>query len=232
MTKFKTSAVYKVTKEASGKDLELGNLYLKNVPVTFAQVLKPGKKYNSDDKAYSMNVFVDSNTMDALDKIGINKELAEVGVTKIKKGKNRGNIKYPLDEHNTPYEGMFAAQFSRNVEKRNAEGEVIKVLSPLKVIGSDGEPFTEEVGNGSVCHIRTFAYRNTDDALVLMLDTVVVLEHVPYVREDGFFDDELGITIKASETKVEEDNVRDEFGSDESESDTDGGEDTDGKCPF
>ncbi len=167
MSNFETDVVYKVTQEAKGKSLELGNLYLKNVPVTFAQVLKPGKKYNSDDTAYSVNVFIDADTKEKLEDIGLNKELCEVGVTKIKKGQNRGEVKYKLDEHNSPYKGMFAAQFSRNTVKRNSEGEVVKELAPLKVVDSKGQPFTEEVGNGSICHVKMFAYLNTEEMLVV-----------------------------------------------------------------
>lgn len=237
MSKFKTSAVYKVTKEAKGTDLELGKLYLKNVPVTFAQVLKPGKKFNSDDKAYSTNVFIDSDTMGKLDEIGINKELAEVGVTKIKKGKNRGKIKYPLDEHNENYEGMFAAQFSRDVVKRNPDGEITKKLQPLKVIDLEGNPFEKEVGNGSICHVVMFAYRNAEEMLVLTLDTVVVLEHVPYEKADGFYDEELGITIKSTKTEDTSEELDEELvnSSEEEgyvEPEGDSGDSKDKGCPF
>jgi hypothetical protein len=41
-----------------------------------------------------------------------------------------------------------------------------------------------------------FAYRNADGMLVVMLDTVVVIEHVAYNRDDSYFDEELGIYIK------------------------------------
>lgn len=237
MSKFKTNAVYKVTKPAKGQDAELGSLYLTKVPVTFAQVIKPGKKYNSEDKAYSMNIFIDASTMNKLDEIGINKELSEVGVTKIKKGKNRGSIKYPLNEHNENYEGMFAAQFSRDVVKRNAEGEIVKKRTPLKVVDSEGNPFKEEVGNGSVCSVKLFAYRNSDEMLVLMLDTVVVIDHVPYEKADGYYDEELGITIKTSEDKESSNDIDEELisGSDsdddyvDPDSDSDDGDDG---CPF
>ena len=195
---FKTSVVYKVTQEQKGKNLEMGYLYFKGVPVTFAQVLKPGKKYQSEDTAYQLNLFIDKETAEATEAIGLNKELAEVGVTKIKKGANRGELKYKLDEHNTPYVGMFAAQFSRNTVKRDKEGVIQKTLEPLKLIGPDGKPFTEEVGNGSICDVKMFAYRNADNMLVVMLDTVVVREHVAYSRDGDYYDEELGITIKAS----------------------------------
>jgi hypothetical protein len=201
MTKFNTDVVYKVTKEAKGKDLELGNLYFKNVPVTFAQVLKAGKKFNSEDTAYQLHLFINKDTMDKLEEIGLNKEMAEVGVTKIKKGSNRGNIKYKLDEHNENYKGMFAASFSRDTVKRNkTTGEFIKDIAPLKVVGAEGNPFTEEVGNGSICHVKMFSYKNEEGMLVVMLDTVVVLQHVPYTGKGGdFFDDELGLSVKATD---------------------------------
>lgn len=196
MSKYNTDVVYKITKESKGQGLEMGYLYFKNVPVTFAQVLKPGKKYNSDDTAYSLNLFITQDTMDKLEEIGLNKEMAQVGVTKIKKGANRGKVKYDLDEHNKDYAGMFAAQFSRNTVKRDANGAVVKEYEPLKVVDTEGNVFTENVGNGSVCHVKMFAYRNVDGMLVVMLDTVVVVEHVPYEGGGSSFDEELGIEIK------------------------------------
>lgn len=204
MSKFNTDVVYKVIQEAKGKGLETGNLYFKNVPVTFAQVLKAGKKYQSEDTAYQLNLFISPATMDKLEEIGLNKEMAEVGVTKIKKGSNRGQIKYKLDEHNEPYEGMFAAQFSRNTVKRDKDGVAVKQYDPLKLVDTNGEAFTQEVGNGSICHVKMFAYRNEDNMLVVMMDTVVVIEHVPYEGGGDFFDDELGITVKAKSSDIDE----------------------------
>lgn len=194
---YKTDVVYKMTQEAKGKDLEMGNIYFKNVPVTFAKVLAPAKKYQSEDTAYQLNLFIDKDTMTKVEEIGLNKEFAEVGVTKIKKGANRGQVKYKLDEHNTPFAGMFAAQFERKTVKRNKEGVEVKKYEPLKVVDAKGETFTQEVGNGSVCTVKMFAYRNEEAMLVVMMDTVVVLEHVPYVKESSSFDEELGITIKS-----------------------------------
>lgn len=210
MSKFKTDVVYKVTQEAKGKNLEMGSLYFKNVPVTYAQVLKPGKKYSSDDTAYQLNLFINQDTMDKLDEIGINKEMAYVGVTKIKKGQRRGELKYPLDDTNKHYEGMFAANFSRNTVKRDKDGAYVKDLAPLKVLDAQGNPFTQEVGNGSVCTVKMFAYRNSDNMLVVMLDTVVVIDHVPYNRDDSYYDEELGITIKLDTSQASSDDVQDD----------------------
>ncbi len=194
---YKTDAVYKIIKEAKGKDLEQGNLYLMNVPVTFAAVIKATKKYQSEDLAWQTNLFVDKETKAKLDDIGINKEFAEVGVTKIKKGANRGNLKYPLSEHNEAYAGMFAAQFGRDVLNKKGEPR-----TPIKVVSPDGEAFTKDVGNGSICNIKMYGYRNEDGMLVVMLDTVVVVDHVPYERREGLHDDILGVTIKSKKDDV------------------------------
>ena len=211
MSKFNTNVIYKVTKEAKGTDPELGNLYFLNVPLTYAKVLAPAKKYNSEDTAYQLNVFVNADTMEKLEEIGINKEFSEVGVTKIKKGSRRGEIKYPLNDVHENYGGMFATQLGRDTIKRGKDGSVVKEYTPLKVVDSKGQPFTQEVGNGSVCDVKCFAYRNSDGMLVLMLDTVVVKEHVPYIRNDGeSFDDVLGIAVQ-NDVKTVSDNPVDDF---------------------
>ena len=205
MKTFKTDVVYKITQERKGKGLEMGNLYFKNVPVTFAQVLKAGKKYQSEDTAYQLNLFIDKETMTKVESIGLNKEFAEVGVTKIKKGANRGEFKYKLDEHNEGYVGMFGAQFSRNTLKRDKDGAVVKTYEPLKVVDVEGNPFDQEVGNGSVCTVKLFAYRNEEDMLVVMMDTVMVVEHIPYAGKGGdTFDEEMGVTIKSAVAKEKE----------------------------
>lgn len=58
MSNYKTDAVYKIIKEAKGKDLEQGNLYLMNVPVTFAAVIKATKKYQSEELAWQTNLLL------------------------------------------------------------------------------------------------------------------------------------------------------------------------------
>src|SRR5690554_8189279 len=82
----------------------------------------------------------------------------------------------------------------------------------INVIDKDGNEFTDNIGNGSVCNIKMFAYRNQDDQAVVMLDTVQVIEHVPYEAKGGsgsVEDDVLGVTYKtkkagASQEAVEE----------------------------
>lgn len=195
----KTEVKYVITQEAVGQKLEMGYLYLKNVPTTYAKVLAPAKKYQSEDSAYQMNLFINADTQEQLEALGVNKEMAEVDKTKIKKGARRGQLKYSSsDEANANYVGMFAGQFSRDVLKRDKNGAVEKEYAPLKVVDTQGNPFTEEVGNGSIVHVKMFCYRNSEGMLNTMMDTVVVVDHVPYIREstDGF-DEELGITVKS-----------------------------------
>lgn len=206
MSKFKTEVKYVVTQEASGKKLEMGYLYLKNVPVSYAKVHEPAKKLNSEDKAYQVNVFIDAESMEAIDALGVNKNFAEVNVTKIAKGVNRGKLKYPVkdaegnDTANAPYVGMFAAQFSRETVKRDKKtNEIVKEYEPLKVVYPDGELFTADVGNGSICTVKIFCYRNSEGMLNTMMDTVVVLDHVEYIKAGGDgYDAELGLTVKSA----------------------------------
>lgn len=206
MSKFKTEVKYVVTQEAVGKKLEMGYLYLKNVPVSYAKVHEPAKKLNSDDKAYQLNVFIDADSMEAIDTLGVNKNFAEVGVTKITKGVNRGKLKYPVkdaegnDTANTPYAGMFACQFSRETVKRDPKtNEIVKTYEPLKVVYPDGELFTADIGNGSICTVKIFCYRNSENMLNTMMDTVVVLDHVEYIKAGGDgYDAELGLTVKSA----------------------------------
>jgi hypothetical protein len=195
MSKFKTSAIYKVVTPAKGKSLESGYVYFKNVPVTYAKVQPDQieKKLEGDDREWSLTAFIDSDTLEQCEAMPINKGFSEVGVTKKKKGPNRGQFKFPLDkEAYQDYKGLHGfnvacPEFTKSKKKK-----------VLKVVDSKGKPFTEEVGNGSICTIKCFAYRNRDEELVITMDTLVVIEHVPYEGggdSSGGFDDELGFEI-------------------------------------
>lgn len=195
MAKFKTSAIYKVVTPAKGKGLESGFVYFKNVPVVYSKVLPSQleKKYESEDREWSLTAFIDSDTLEQCEAMPINKGFAEVGKTKIKKGANRGKLKF--DTEKEVYQD-FAGLHGFNLAcPEFSKGGKKKVL---KVVDSKGKPFTEEVGNGSICTIKCFAYRNRDEELVVTMDTLVVIEHVPYEGggdSSGGFDDELGFEI-------------------------------------
>jgi hypothetical protein len=69
-----------------------------------------------------------------------------------------------------------------------------KEMSPPDVIDIDKQPFTEGVGNGSKCRVRVFCKCTSPQdptRVVAYLDTVQVVEHVPY---NGGSDSDFDVT--------------------------------------
>lgn len=192
--------------------LETCNLYIKNAVVFYAAVHEPKKKYQAEEKEYSCTVFVDEGTKDKLlDEVMVNKTFALVGKDKTSKPPRR--IKYPLssqtEEGKVNYDvvdGMYGFTV--------AKPEFSKKGNPMSVnvIDTDGNAFTDNIGNGSVCTLKLFAYRNQDNQLVVTLDTVQVIEHIPYegkTAADSVDDDVLGVSykVKKAEGKTVEQEV-------------------------
>lgn len=184
--------------------LETCNLYIKNATVFYAVVHDPKKKYQSEDREFSATVFVDEETKDKLlDEVMVNKTFALVGKDKTSKPPRR--IKYPLssqvEEGKVNYDvvdGMYGFTV--------AKPEFSKKGNPMSVnvIDAEGNAFTENVGNGSVCTLKLFGYRNQDNQLVVTLDTLQVLEHVPYEQKaaaDSVEDGVLGVSYKVKKVK-------------------------------
>ena len=181
-------------------------LYLKNVPVFFAQVLEPAKKYQSEDLAYQFTVFVDNDTREKLelpvdeDGVAINKELKEVGKDRNKKKQ----IKYPLESQlkegkGTAYDivdGLHGMGLSLNAVTKQGKKAI------LKVVDADGKDWdkTKAIGNGSKVHVKCFGYRNQDEQLVVFPNLIVVVEHVPYEGNSGGVveDSVLGVSVDMS----------------------------------
>ena len=182
-------------------------LYLKNVPVFFAQVLEPTKKYQSEDLAYQFTVFVDSDTREKLELpvdeegVAINKELKEVGKDRNKKKQ----LKYPLESQlkegkGTAYDivdGMHGMGLSLNDLTKQGKKSI------LKVVDADGKDWdkSKAIGNGSKVHVKCFGYRNVDEQLVVFPNLIVVVEHVPYEGGNGggmVEDSVLGVSVDMS----------------------------------
>jgi len=201
-----TSIVLRELPKSGG--LETVNLYIMNTTVFYPVVHEPQKKYQSEDREYSCTLFVDEETKDKLlDEVMVNKSFSLVGVEKTSKPPRR--IKYPLssqvEEGKVNYD-IVADMYGFSV----ARPEFSKKGNPMtvNVIDAEGNPFTENVGNGSVCNVKLFGYRNQDNQVVVMLDTVQVLEHVPYEGKsssDSVEDDVLGVSynVKKVDTPVE-----------------------------
>lgn len=190
-------------------DLETVNLYIMGATVYYPVVHEPQKKYQSEDREYSCTLFVDEETKDELiDDVMVNKTFALVGKDKTTRPPRR--IKYPLSSqveegkvHYDIVDGMYGFSVARP--------EFSKKGNPMtvNVIDAEGKEFTENVGNGSVCNVKLFGYRNRDGQIVVMLDTVQVVEHVPYegrATSDSVEDDVLGVSykVKKVEAPVEE----------------------------
>ena len=179
--------------------LETFNVYVLNAPVFYAAVHTPKSKYQSTDKEFSLTAFVDEATKDKLlDEVMLNKGFALVGKDKTTKPPRR--VKYPLssqvEEGKTNYdvvEGMYG--FGLAKPEFSKKGNAMTV----NVIDTEGKAFTQDIGNGSVCTLKLFGYRNPEGQLTVTLDTVQVIEHVPYegkTSADSVDDDVLGVSYK------------------------------------
>jgi len=188
--------------------LESANLYILNTPVFYAAVHEVKKKFQSDDKEYSLTAFIDEETKDKLlDEVMVNKTFAQVGITKTSKPPRR--IKYPLssqvEEGKVNYDvvdGMWGFNLAKPEYSKKGN------LMSVNVIDKEGAPFTDNIGNGSVVTLKLFGYRNQDGQLVVTLDTVQVVEHIPYegkTSSDSIVDDVLGsYKVKKVEAKPAE----------------------------
>ena len=177
------------------KNRDFNFLYLKEVPVVYASVQATKKKYKSDEMEYCLTSFVNDDTREYLESVvKINKDLSKVGVDKNK----MKNVKYPTSSQREdgkdvydPYKGLNGISLTLNAKKKSGEEHT------LPVVDKDGNPLTDLVGNGSVCNIKLFGYRNDEGLLVVSLNLVQVLNLVHYEGGDGSFQEpELGITVR------------------------------------
>lgn len=181
-------------------------LYLKNVPVYYAKVLEVSKKYQSDENEYQMTVFVDTETREKLELpvdengVAVNKQLFEVGKDRNKKKQ----IKFPLESQLKDGKGMaydaVAGMHGMSLSLNEFTKKGNKAI--LKVVDADGKDWdkTKAIGNGSIVHVKCFGYRNQDDQLVVSLNLVVVVKHVPYEGNTGGMveDSILGVSVDMS----------------------------------
>lgn len=187
--------------------LETANVYIKNAVVFYAAVHEAKLKYQSTDKEFSATVFVDEEAKDRLlDEVMVNKSFSQVGITKTSKPPRK--IKYALssqvEEGKANYD-LVDGLWGFNI----AKPEFSKKGLPMNVnvIDTDGNAFTENVGNGSVVNLKLFGYKNQDGQLTVTLDTMQVVDHVPYEQKGSageVEDDILGsYKVKKVEAKVE-----------------------------
>lgn len=202
----KTEVIVRDLPKSGG--LETVNIYIKNAVVFYAAVHEAKKKYQSESKEFSAQVFVDEEAKDKLlDEVMVNKTFAEVGVTKTSKPPRK--IKYMTSEQ--AEEGKVNYDVVKGLWGFNvAKPEFSKKNNPMtvNVINTEGEAFTDNIGNGSVVNLKLFGYKNVDNQVVITLDTVQVVEHIPFegrTASDSVDDDILGsYKVKKVEAKAEE----------------------------
>lgn len=193
--------------EVEGKG-EFFHLYLMDVPVVFAKVQSPVDKHTpqgvpkgSLGKEYGLTAFINEETKTFLEDVAmVNKTLHKVGVDKNKMRK----IKFPLSSQDEQerdtydaYEGMYGISLTLpSVSKKGKE-------NILTVVDADGSDLKELVGNGSICSIRCWGYRNQDGLLNIQMDIVKVMQHVPYEGGSGgagmVVDKKLGVSVTIPE---------------------------------
>lgn len=155
------------------------NVYLMNVPVYFAVVHQPKEKYQSTGTEYAITAFVDQETRDKLEsEFKLNKELFEVGRDKNKKKEVKYKTSKQLkDGEKYHYDAVLGLHgIALSVDTVDKNGYAHKVT----VVDKEGKPFTADIGNESICNIKLFAYKNREDMLIVVLDTVQVIDHVPF----------------------------------------------------
>lgn len=185
--------------------LETFNVYILNTPVFYASVHDVRTKYQSTDKEFSIQPFVDEATKDKLiDEVMLNKTFAEVGVTKTSKAPRR--IKFPLssqvEEGKVNYD-VVKGMHGFTVAKPEFSKKGNKMT--VNVIDKEGNAFTDNIGNGSICTLKLFGYKNQDGQLTVTLDTVQVIEHIPYegkTSSDSVDDDVLGVSYKVKKVEA------------------------------
>lgn len=207
-----------VVKKVKQNGFENELVYIKNAICYYASVHEPKNKWvpegqvkGSLGKEYSITLFVDKECADELqDKVLLNKTFAKVGVDKNKKRV----IKYPLtsqlpkpkdgEKEKKGYDevdGLYGAQFS--TPQLSKKGKPFSVT----VIGTDGQPFEELIGNGSKVTVKLTGYRNTDGLLNTRIELVQVIDHVPFEEREfdgNIVDDELGITYTRKAVKKDD----------------------------
>ena len=205
----KTEVIVRDLPKSGG--LETVNIYIKNAVVFYAAVHEAKKKYQSESKEFSAQVFVDEEAKDKLlDEVMVNKTFAEVGVTKTSKPPRK--IKFMTSDQ--AEEGKVNYDVVKGLWGFNvAKPEFSKKGNPMvvTVIDTEGQPFTDNIGNGSIVNLKLFGYRNVDNQVVVTLDTVQVVEHIAYegrTASDSVDDDILGsYKVKKAESKAEEQEV-------------------------
>lgn len=169
------------------------NVYFKNVPIYYAKVQEAAPKYQDPDhKEYSLDIFIDDDSLEKLDELIVNKQTFKVGVDKNK----FKNVKYPEDTFEL-VKGLNGLKLSLPELKKDGTANRLLVVK-------DKAEFKELLGNGTVVTIKCSGWRNKEGLLNISPRIISVVDHVPYEKGPvRIKDDILGIDIELEEPKTE-----------------------------
>lgn len=157
-----TTAPIKQPNTMETKKQEYENLKLSNVRVMYAKVIRPGKAYEDNDP--------DEWSVNMYVTQEDSDLLIEKGVT-------------PKEDK----KGMLYFPAKRSTKTRNGDDQ-----KPPAVVDSAKRPFTEDIGNNSVCNIVVTLIPWTKkgrSGIKLFLQAVQVVNHVPYAQAaEDYFD--------------------------------------------
>lgn len=161
---------------------------LRNVVVNWASIQEPNVQF---EPAWEIQAV-------------LSEEQAAELMAEAKKVHKKG-IKIRKDDN-----GVLTYRFRRKVTRADGVGENAKPV----VVDALKQPFTEKVGNGSICNIQYLflAYSNKfGDGVTCDLKGVQVLEHIPYGISDGDeFESESG-SSEAKQSKTTNDEYDEDF---------------------
>lgn len=188
-----------ITHKTDGK---FETVYVKGAVAYYACVQEPKDKYKSDEKEFTITLFVpEKDAVTLEEKVLMNKSILEVGVGKTKLKK----VKYPTSEqveegkpHYDGVKGLYG--FTVTSPTITKQGKPITIT----VADANGEITDDLIGNGSIVDVKLIGWRSQDGLLNTRLQIVKVNELVPYSggAGGGIVDDELGLNIKSPAKKM------------------------------
>jgi hypothetical protein len=178
-------------KKQRGEDFRSGAVGLKDVKLCWAKVHEPDLKFKSDEKEYSVVVFMSEEDKDFCEnELLLNKQYALVGKTK-----RKGKIVYPVESqvdegkfHYGEFEGLWGVKLT--CPEFDKKGNKLKI----DVYDKDGKPTDALIGNGSEGLVRLYTWQSQDGMLNTRLNGIRVTNLVEYESDgEGGFDDILGV---------------------------------------
>lgn len=168
------------------------NLYVKDATFFWSAVHQPKPNFAKDANVYEITTIVSAEDAKELKKLKIAKELKEIGV----------DVDPDLQLY-AEYEGCYIMKAS--CPEFTAKGKKLTI----SVVDTEGNPITENLGNGTKGHLRFFTWVGDKGVnkgkLNSRINYVVVTDLIPYSDTgSGGYDEEFGVTLKTKKSAVDD----------------------------